>query len=106
MRAIPLVFAVLLSACPGPQPIPTPVPAPGGSDCAAMCAHIGPTGLNCPEGQSIYDNSLPGAAGVPNETCTDFCTKQTQNGVFINPACVAQVTSCAGIEAARQKTCN
>jgi hypothetical protein len=71
-----------------------------------MCAHIGPTGMNCPEGQSVYDSDVAGPVGTPNESCTDFCSKQEQNGVFINPKCVAQVTSCADIEAARKKTCN
>ncbi len=107
MRTIPVVFAVLLAlGCGGGMPSPAPPPAPGGSYCAAMCDHIGPKGLNCPEGQSVYDSSLPGPTGVPNESCTDFCTKQEQNGVFINPKCVAQATSCADIEPSRQRTCN
>jgi hypothetical protein len=73
-----------------------------------MCAHIGPVdagGLGCPEGQPVYDSTLPGEAGVPNETCTAFCQRQQANLVFINPRCVMQVTSCDQIEAARQKTC-
>ncbi len=107
MRAIPFVFAVLVLACCHPvSPVPTPTPAPDSTYCAQMCDHIGPKGLNCPEGQSVYDSDLPGAAGVPNESCADFCTKQQANGVFINPKCVMQVTSCSDIEAARQKTCN
>lgn len=105
MRAIPFVFAVLLLGCP-PAAVPTPNPAPDATSCGAMCAHIGPSGLNCPEGQSVYDSDLPGPTGTPNESCTDFCTKQTNNGIFINPKCVAQVATCADIEAARQKTCN
>ena len=106
MRAIPFIFTVLVLSCNTVPAVQIPTPAAGGASCAAMCAHIGPTGLNCPEGQAIYDSSLPGPAGVPNESCTDFCTKQTANGVFLNPACIAQVTSCAGIEAARQQVCN
>jgi len=106
MRSIPFLFAVVLLGCPsGPPPVPAPQPAPDSAYCGAMCAHIGPSGLNCPEGQPVYDSSLPGPANVPNESCTDFCARQEENGVFINPKCVAQVSSCADIEASRQKTC-
>lgn len=108
MRAIPFVFAALvLTSCPGPAPVPPlPGPQPDSSYCAQMCDHIGPNGLKCQEGNPIYDSDLPGPAGVPNESCTDFCTKQQGNGVFINPKCVAQVAACADIESARKKTCN
>lgn len=107
MRSIPFVFAVLvLTSCPGPVPPPTPTPAPDTSFCGAMCDHIGPKGLNCPEGKPVYDSDLPGPPGVPNESCTDFCSKQQQNGVYLNAKCVSQVASCAEIEAARKKTCN
>jgi hypothetical protein len=73
-----------------------------------MCAHIGPIdegGLGCAEGMSFHSSILPGEAGVMNMTCTAFCQHQQANGVFINPRCVMQVTSCSEIEAVRQKTC-
>jgi hypothetical protein len=105
MRSIPFVFTVLALGC-NPPAVPTPTPAAGAVSCAAMCAHIGPSGLNCPEGMPVYNSSLPSDGGAPNQSCTDFCTTQTQNGVFINPACVAKVATCAGIEAARQQVCN
>jgi hypothetical protein len=104
-----LLSALALSAgtCLVPS-IPTPGPQPDSSFCAAMCAHIGPEGLNCPEGQPVYDSSRPSDAGrgVPNESCTQFCVQQQTNGVWINPRCVSQVTTCGGIEAARLKKCN
>ena len=103
-----LLSVLALSAGTCIPPVPTPVPQPDSSYCAAMCAHIGPSGLNCPEGQPVYDNSLPSDAGpgVPNESCTQFCVQQQKNGVWINPRCVSQVTTCGGIEAARQQKCN
>ncbi len=73
-----------------------------------MCQHIGPAdagGLGCAEGQPLYDSTQPGEAGVPNESCTAFCQHQQANGVFINPRCIMQVTSCDQIEAARAKSC-
>ena len=105
MRAT-FLLAFLLACTPAVPPSPNPIPAPDSTFCAAMCVHIGPGGLNCPEGQPVYDSSLPGDAGVPNESCTDFCTRQPTVGVFINPRCVAEVTSCAGIEAARKQNCD
>ena len=74
-----------------------------------MCAHIGLSGLNCPEGMPVYDSLLPpsdAGPGAPNESCTQFCVQQQKNGVWINPRCVSQVTTCGGIEAARQQKCN
>lgn len=100
----PFILAVFVLGC-GVPPIPTPTPAADSAFCGDMCVHIGPGGLNCPEGQPVYDSALPGPAGQPNESCTQFCQVQEQNGVFINPKCVMLVTICSGIEAARQKSC-
>ena len=97
---------IFLAACnPAANPV---VPEPDTDLCPQMCQHIGPAdagGLGCPEGDPLYNASLPGPANVPNETCTQFCQHQQANGVFINPRCVMQVTSCSQIEAARAKTC-
>jgi hypothetical protein len=73
-----------------------------------MCLHIGPKaqgGLGCEEGDPVYDSDLPGPKGVPNKSCTAFCTGQQANGVFVNPRCIIQVKSCGEIESARQRTC-
>ncbi len=87
---------------------PAVSPPPDSNLCPQMCQHIGPAdagGLGCVEGNPFYDSAKGGEAGVPNETCTEFCIHQQANGVFINPRCVIQVTSCDQIEAARAKTC-
>jgi hypothetical protein len=105
MRTFLPIFALLLAGACQVTPVPHPSPAPDSTYCAQMCAHIGPSGLGCLEGNPVYDSSLPGPRGVPNESCADFCTKQEANGVFINPKCVMKVTSCADIEDARQGTC-
>ncbi len=110
MRYLAL-FAVLstLGGCGPTQPGPvTPTPAPDSAACDDMCKHIGPKdqgGLGCPEGDPVYDSDLPGPVDVPNKTCSQFCLDQETNGVFLNPKCVTQVTSCDQIEDARRKTC-
>lgn len=101
-----LLLLVLLSGChpqakPEPGPEPGPIPEPG-TDCEAMCEHIGPQGLNCEEGLPLYDFDLPGTVGIPNQTCVGFCEKQQANGVNLYPQCVVRATSCEAIEAARQ----
>jgi hypothetical protein len=102
----PLLLLTILTCfgCP-----PAVTPAANSNLCGPMCAHIGPIdegGLGCTEGEPVYNSTLPGDPGVPNESCTQFCVHQQANGVNVNPSCVMRVTSCFDIEAARQKTCN
>lgn len=101
------LLLILLLGChpkpsPNPPPGPTPDPDPAMSACEAMCQHIGPKGLGCEEGDPVYDSDLPGEPGVPNQSCTSFCEKQQENGLDLNPRCVARVQSCSEIETARQ----
>lgn len=70
-----------------------------------MCDHIGPEGLGCPEGEPVYDSDLPGPRGEPNQSCEDFCLKQEENGLGLNPECVAQVESCDQVDSAMQNGC-
>jgi hypothetical protein len=105
------LLSVALAACPGApvSPTPPPGPAPDTDACTLMCARIGPTGLNCPEGADVYDSSqppLPGhKLGDPNISCVEFCQQEQTNGLWLNPKCVAKVAKCADIEAARKNTC-
>lgn len=104
-----LLLALVLIGCPSPAVSPTPAPAPDSDACVTMCARIGPSGLNCPEGADVYDSSqppLPGhKPGDPNITCLEFCNQEQANGVWLNPKCVAKVAKCSDIEAARKNTC-
>lgn len=107
MRRALLLPALLVLGCNAVSPNPTP--PPDTDLCPAMCQHIGPVGgggLGCTQGNPIYSSSLPGDAGAPNMSCTQFCQHQQANGVFVNPRCVMQVSECDQIEAARAKTCN
>ena len=108
MRASHLLLFATVAAC-NPASSPSPTPVPDTNLCPQMCQHIGPVnagGLGCAEGDPLYDSTQPGPMGVPNETCTQFCVHQQNNGIFINPKCVTQVTSCSQIEAARAKSCD
>jgi hypothetical protein len=108
MRRFAALLALLsVCSCPStPSPVsPNPLPAPDTASCAAMCDHIGPKGLNCAEGKDVYDSDKPGPVGVPNSTCAQFCQYEQDNGIFVNPKCVAQVPSCEEIEQWRQKAC-
>ena len=96
-RETALVAALFAAAC-NPAASPNPVPVPDSNYCPQMCQVIGPAdagGLGCAEGEPLYDSTLPGPANVPNESCTQFCTRQQSLGVFVNPKCVMQVTAYA-----------
>lgn len=105
MRRIAITIFLSLCSCPQQAVSPNPLPAPDTDACGLMCTHIGPTGLNCQEGQDVYDSDKAGPKGVPNTSCTAFCQYEQDNGIFVNPRCVAQVSSCKDIEKWRQKSC-
>lgn len=96
-----LLLLLLIGCHPQPTPDP-PGPNPVVTDCETMCQHIGPENLGCDEGLPVYDSDLPGEPGVPNQSCTAFCEQQQENGLELNPRCVAKVQSCQEIETARQ----
>ena len=106
MRPVHLLLLALVAGC---QSSSTAVTVPPDTNlCAAACQHIGPVdagGIGCEEGEPLYDSNKPGPEGVPNETCTEFCEHQQGQGVFVNPRCLMQITSCDQIESARAKTC-
>ena len=105
MKLVSLLFMLSLVGCPNGAVTasPTPFPVPDTGQCEAMCLHL--QALGCEEGKPLYDSDLPGAPGVPNETCTEDCEKQQNNGVFYNPSCVKKAASCSDIESARKNRC-
>ena len=90
---------VFLFGCP--QHIPPPNPPPDTDWCGKMCSHL--KELGCEEGESVYNNDLPGKKDVPNQSCEDFCVELQDKGFFVNPRCVSYVESCDDIEDIRQK---
>jgi hypothetical protein len=105
MKYLTLWLCLLVCACHQDQ-IVKPTPKPDSDICVQMCDHIGPKekgGLGCEEGDPVYDSDKPGPKDVPNETCEEFCKITQNNGVSMNPRCVALVESCDQIEEARAK---
>lgn len=103
MKLACLVALVLAGfvGCHMDPPVISPIPPPDTNLCAAMCAHLAK--LGCEEGKPLYNNDLPGPAGVPNQSCADNCTELQKKGFFVNTKCVMQVGQCSQIESARQK---
>lgn len=100
-----LVVISLFVSCGGG--VPSSVMPSHTELCDPMCQHLAQ--LKCSEAEAVYNNDLPGPVDVPNETCTIFCQKMQNKGVQMAPKCVLQITSCEGIESARQldpETCS
>ena len=110
----PLLVSLALVGCPTTTTTqdpatPTPIKPPYTDLCDEMCDHIGPENLKCEEGEDVYNDDLPGDAGVPNQSCEDFCRTLQEQGVNVNPRCVRLVPNCGSIEDYRQKepeSCN
>jgi len=102
---LPILALYLVTACA--EEGPAKISPPNTNLCDPMCQHLAQ--LKCPEAEAVYNNDLPGPVDVPNETCTVFCQEMQNKGVQMAPKCVLQVTSCEGIETARQlnpETCS
>jgi hypothetical protein len=104
MRSFSLLVLVIgLLGCPPEPVIPPPNPPVDTDLCGAMCAHL--KSLGCEEGQDVYNSDMPGPTGVPNQTCQTWCEElqDASHLFFVNPRCVATVTSCDQIEEYRKK---
>lgn len=99
-RLLLVALGLALLGCFGPEE-PEYTPPPDTHLCGEMCSHLAK--LGCEESQAVYDIDAPGPPDVPNVTCKTFCEKRQKRGVFVNPRCVLEVTSCEGIEPARRK---
>jgi hypothetical protein len=101
-----LVFGLLGCACSSQNSDPAPVirPQPGAELCGEVAAHIGPDGLNCPEGLPVPVNDAgtvecePDAGSLDCISLEEFCVEQHQKGIYWNTECMASVTSCEEIE--------
>lgn len=92
---VPFLFIV---GCPNTDIVVPPPPPPDSDMCGHMCAHL--KSLGCEEGESVYNNDLPGPPDVPNQSCEDWCIElqDPDHLYFINPRCVATVPTCDDIE--------
>lgn len=98
LLALPLIA---IAGCPSTPAIPPPNPPVDTDWCARMCSHL--QALKCEEGEMVYNNDLPGPVDVPNQSCADNCVELQDKGFFVNPRCVATVSSCDEIEEVRWK---
>ena len=89
--ALSLVILVTLVAACGPTapPPPTPAPTPVVTDtafCDAAEANL--IKLGCPEGK-------PTKRGT---RFSDVCRDLHENGIFVNPRCLATISSCSAVD--------
>jgi hypothetical protein len=75
---------------PTPPPVPPPPVPPNTEQCVDACANL--KKLKCPEAEPI---KMSDGSAV---TCEQFCRDTQGQGVYLNPACVATVTTCGEVE--------
>lgn len=101
-KLLPLVLALLLTACPNPITPVGPKPKPIGQDaavlpdgalatpCEAVCAAY--RGLECPEG-----------ADTPKgHTCEEVCQNAAEHGIDLGGSvngCIVKATTCGEVRA-------
>jgi hypothetical protein len=107
---IALIIIVCVTGCLNSihkeAPSIAPMEPPDTVLCGSMCQHLGPNGLNCEEGMSVYDSDKPGPKDEPNTSCEEFCKTSQMRGYFLNPRCLILVPSCNRIEEFRKKDPN
>lgn len=85
-----VILVTLVGACgPASSPPPTPAPTPVVTDtqfCDAAEANL--IKLSCPEGKPTKRGTRFG----------DVCRELHENGIFVNPRCLATITSCSAVD--------
>ena len=104
------VISMIISGCPKSTLVSPMPPIVTDQDmCQAACDHIGPKGLNCEEGKPIVSHvtCTQPAECAANEyceggfckvSCTQFCIETENQGVWLDPVCVAKVAKCSDID--------
>lgn len=99
-RTALLLSALLLPACPEQRAPVTPEPVPPvvivEDEIETMCLHL--QRLGCAEGDSVYNDELPGPVDVPNQSCQDFYRDIMEDGIDVNPRCVSKTPTCDEVE--------
>lgn len=88
-RISSLALLLLAARCSDPVAPPGPEPVDAGTqaDCRAACDKL--LALHCPEAEPTPDGG----------SCFDVCWNAESSGyVTINPNCVANATTCDGVE--------
>ena len=102
------IIMMMLVGCPQQPVSPTPPVVVDQDKCAAACARL--QLLNCDEGHPIdmrtkcsadsdcKSGQFCSALGKCAVTCTVFCIDTENNGVWLDPVCVANITECRQID--------
>ena len=113
LSAVTMVVIITnILGCPqGPLKVtPQPPEVTDQAMCKEACDHIGPKGLNCDEGRPIdmkmscksdndcNTNQSCNSSGRCEVSCERFCIDTENNGVWLDPVCVAHVKSCSEID--------
>ena len=109
------VFGFILSQCKVIEPSATPSPSDitDQASCVTACSNL--QKLGCQEANPIQEGTTCNTAveclgpdgghdqyqtcvsGKCVVTCVDFCTSTENQGVWLDPVCVSQITSCSQI---------
>lgn len=102
-----IALSLLVSGCPRIEVTPNPPVITDQANCSSACARL--KILRCEEGTDLdmkkacvtIDECGKGQTCVDGRcivTCTQFCTDTENRGVFLDPTCVMNITSCDQIE--------
>ena len=104
-----VLMAMIFVGCPKGRS-PNPPVIVDQNMCAAACNNIGPKGLNCEEGKPINVKRQCAStaqcsrgetceSGWCSVSCEQFCVDTENQGVWLDPTCVAKITSCDQVDA-------
>lgn len=85
-----LTLFIVVAVCACVKDVRLDRPAPDPQNCKSACLNIGVKGLNCPEGQDLWDGNV-------KHTCEDDCTEMQKSGHSMKAACMTKVKTCAEI---------
>lgn len=109
------LVAALSCTITQPGTSPAPLAVTDQSHCVTACAHL--AALGCAQSNPIdmhatcrVNSDCKGPTGVPDTfqtcsaagtcmtTCTNFCIETENNGVYLDPTCVAAISSCSQVD--------
>ena len=104
-----ILISIIFVGCPQtPGVTPQPPVVTDQMLCPVACEHIGPRDLNCEDGKPIdmkvvCESTVDCKKGTCVSgkcfvSCEQFCVDTENAGVWLDPGCVSNITSCDQIE--------